>query len=309
VIVPDRNGAIGVVLNTHDALTHWVISPFSVLVMVAVLATAGWYLWAQRVLTGRGRRWRSRRTVSFLCGLAVLAGALVSPLAAFTGDNFQAAVIQHLLLMLVAPPLLAMGAPMTLALQTSRRSTKVRLLGLLNSTPFKVLTHPLPVWFLYYFVMFAFFLTANLNFAVRHSWALDLMNILFFFASTLFWWPIVGIDPIPHWQMSHGVRLAALLIGVPLESFLAVALLGDSRPAATTYTIGSTHAGAGLLWVGAELFTFLALVPVFIQWVHFEERKAARLDARLDAEMAATGATTFPVEPPTTDHRREAVDR
>ena len=82
-------------------------------------------------------------------------------------EYFQAHVVQHLLLMVIAPPLLAMGAPMTLALQTSSRSGKVRLLALLNSRPFKVLTHPLPVWFLYYFSMFAFFLTFALNFAME----------------------------------------------------------------------------------------------------------------------------------------------
>ena len=41
------------------------------------------------------------------------------------------------------------------------------------------------------------------------------------------------------------------------------------------------------LWVGAELFTFLALIPVFVQWVKFEERKSVRIDAQLDAESAA----------------------
>jgi hypothetical protein len=56
--------------------------------------------------------------------------------------------------------------------------------------------------------------------------------------------------------------------------------------------VGSTHSGAAILWIGAELFTFLALIPVFIQWVRFEERKQARSDALMDAEMAAQGVTT-----------------
>jgi putative copper resistance protein D len=180
-----------------------------------------------------------------------------------------------------------MGAPMTLALQTSGRETKVRLLGILNSRPFRVTTHPLPVAFAYYLSMFAFFLTFALGFAMDHMWLMDLINLAFLFASTLFWWPIVGLDPIPHWQMSHGAKLANLLLGVPLESFLALALLSTTRPAASIYSLGSTHAGAGILWVGAEFFTFLALIPVFVQWVRFEERKGARYDAQLDAEMAA----------------------
>jgi putative copper resistance protein D len=123
-----------------------------------------------------------------------------------------------------------------------------------------------------------------------HMWVMDLVNVAFLFASTLFWWPIVGLDPIPHWRMGQGAKLVSLLLGVPIESFLALALLSLTRPVASIYTLGSTHAGAGLLWVGAELFTFLAIIPVFVQWVRMEERKAARYDAQLDAELAASQA-------------------
>ncbi len=122
---------------------------------------------------------------------------------------------------------------MTLALQTSSRAGKVRLLGILNSRPFRVLTHPLPVWVLYYFSMIAFFLTFALGFAMDHMWLMDLINLGFLFASTLFWWPIVGLDPIPHWQMSHGLRIANPTVGIPIESFLGLALLSSDRPAAS----------------------------------------------------------------------------
>lgn len=284
-----------VAFNLHTATTQWEFSPFAILVLVAAIAAAVWYARAEWALSIRGRRWSWKRTASFMAGLVAIVIALQSPVATFTMDYFQAHVFQHLLLMVIAPPLLAMGAPMTLALQTSSRNGKVRLLAILNSAPFKVLSHPIPVWLLYYFSMFAFFLTVALNFAMDHMWVMDLINLGFLFASTLFWWPIVGLDPIPHWQMSHGVKMANLLIGVPIESFLALALLNASRPAASMYTLSSTHSGAAILWIGAEFFTVLALIPVFWQWMRFEERKAARYDAQLDAELAATGATTFPV--------------
>jgi putative membrane protein len=282
-------------LSSHTALTRWEFSPFAVLILVAAVAAAVWYLRAQWSLSARGRHWSAKRTLAFLSGLVGIVIALQSPVASFTMEYFQAHVIQHLLLMIIAPPLLAMGAPMTLALQTSSRSGKIRLLALLNSRPFKVLTHPLPVWFLYYFSMFAFFLTFAINYAMEHMWVMDLVNVGFLLASTLFWWPLVGLDPVPHWQMSHGLRMVSLLVGVPIEAFLALALLSDSHPVASMYTLSSTHAGAAILWVGAELFTFLALIPVFVQWVRSEERKTAREDARMDAELAASGATTFRV--------------
>jgi putative copper resistance protein D len=292
------NGMGRIALTTHTATTQWEFSPFALVVLATAIACAVWYMRAEWALSARGRRWSGKRTLSFMLGLAAIVVALQSPVATFTMEYFQAHVIQHLLLMVIAPPLLAMGAPMTLALQTSSRSTKVRLLAFLNSRPFEVLTHPIPVWFLYYFSMFAFFLTFALNFAMDHMWVMDLVNLGFLFASTLFWWPIVGLDPVPHWKMSHGVRMASLLVGVPVESFLALALLSTTRPAASMYSLSSTHAGAGILWVGAELFTFLALIPVFVQWIRFEERSTARKDAQLDAELAASGSRTFPVVEP-----------
>jgi len=80
-------------------------------------------------------------------------------------EYFQAHVIQHLLLM-VWPRPSCHGRAMTLALQTSGRDTKVRLLGILNSRTFRLMTHPLPVAVAYYLSMFAFFLT----FALGSPW-------------------------------------------------------------------------------------------------------------------------------------------
>jgi putative membrane protein len=296
--MPGMHGTGRLPFNVHSAMTQWDLSPFPLLVLVVVIAAAAWYLRAESALSARGRRWSGKRTVSFMAGLVAVDLALQSPVATFSMGYFQAHVIQHLLLMVVAPPLLALGAPMTLALQTSGRKGKVRLLRLLNARPFQLLTHPVPVWFLYYFSMFAFFLTFALGFAMNHMWVMDLVNLAFLGASTLFWWPIVGLDPIPHWQMGHGTRIVSLLIGVPIESFLALALLSSARPAASMYTVGSTHAGAAILWIGAELFTFLALIPVFVQWVRFEERNSARYDAQLDAELAAGRVDATPVSEP-----------
>ncbi len=258
-----------VAFSAGNAFSRWEFTPFALLVLLAVVAAAVWYLRAQWSVSLRGRRWRPARTLSFLAGLVAIDLALQSPVATFTMSYFQAHVVQHLLLMVIGPPLLAMGAPMTLALQTSSRTTKVALLKGLNSRPFRWITHPLPVWTLYYFSMFAFFLTVALQDAMTHMWAMDLVNVAFLFSATLFWWPIIGVDPIPHWQLSHGLKMASLLIGVPLESFLA-------------------------------------LIPVFLQWIRVEERKTARLDARLDAEMAAAGMPAHRPEPPS-DHAAGGV--
>jgi putative copper resistance protein D len=273
--------------DAHHALTQWEFTPFALLVLLAVVTTGAWYVRAQWMLPTPGGRWSRKRTLSFIAGLVVIDVALQSPVAAFTMSYFQAHVVQHLLLMVIAPPLLAMGAPVTLALQTSSPTAATRLLRIINSRPFQNLTHPVLVWFFYYFSMFAFFLTFVLNFAMLHMWAMDVINIGFLVASMLFWWLIVGVDPIPHWQMSHGARMTNLLIGIPVESFLALALMNNGRPAASMYSLAGTHSGAVILWFCAELCTMVALIPVLMQWLRLDERKGARYAPQLDVELSA----------------------
>ncbi len=277
-------------------LTHWGTNPFAILTLVTVIVAGAWYVQSAWALSAKGRAWSRWRIASFLAGLVMIDLALQSSVAAYTMGYFEAHMAQHLLLMVVAPPLLAMGAPMTLALQTSSRTVKTRLLRILNSQAFRWWSHPLPTAALYYGGMFVFFLTSALSVAMNHMWVMDLVNIAFLTASMHFWWPIVGIDYIPHWRMGHGAKMVALLIGVPIESFLALALLTMTRPAAPMYSVASTHAGAGILWVGAELFTFLALIPVFLQWLRFEGRRTSRIDAELDAGYAEAGSTLTPVD-------------
>ena len=290
-------GADQLGLTLHDVLTRWGTGPFALVTLAAVLAVGAWYVQSVWALSARGRSWSGLRTTSFLTGLVLVDLALQSPVATYTMGYFEAHMIQHLLLMVTAPPLLALGAPMTLALQTSGRRTKVRLLHVLNSRAFRWWSHPVPTAAVYYLAMFAFFLTSAVEVAMRHMWLMDVVNIAFLIASMHFWWPIVGADHIPHWPMSHGMKMVALLIGVPIESFLALALLSTTRPVASMYSVPSTHAGAAILWVGAEAFTFLALIPVFVQWLRVEGRRTARIDAELDAAYAAAGSDLTPVGP------------
>ena len=295
--MPGMPGVHRLGFTFHNVLTSWDTGPFALLTLATCLAVGGWYLKASWALSAKGRSWSRMRTVSFVVGLVMIDLALQSPVATFSMGYFEAHMVQHLLLMVTAPPLLALGAPMTLALQTSSRTVKVRMLRVLNSQVFKWWSHPIPTAAVYYFAMFAFFLTSGIDVAMRHMWVMDLVNIAFLMASLHFWWPIVGIDHIPHWPMSHGGKMVALLIGVPIESFLALALLTMTRPVASMYTLGSTHAGAGILWTGAEVFTFLALIPVFVQWLRFEGRRTVRIDAELDAAYAAAGTTITAFNP------------
>ena len=261
-------------------------SPFSY-VMTAVEVTAGvWYCNGVRRLAVRGRAWPAFRTAMFLSGLLVTALALQSPVSTLVASSFEYHVVQHMLLMVVAAPLLALSGPMTLALQTTSHRTKVVLLTILNSRAFGALTFPVTIWFLYYGVMFAFFLTPLLGYAMDHMVLMDLLNLVFFFGGCNFWWATIGIDHNPRWKMTHGLRIINLLIGVPFESFLGIALLGGAA-AASMYTVGQTHVGGGMVWGIGELSAFVGTGIVMVQWARDDTRAAAREDRRTAARQRA----------------------
>jgi putative membrane protein len=276
--------------NLHTALTAWAWSPFSLCVLVATLVAAYFYLRGDWRLAVRGRRWKGRRTVAFFLGLAAVDLALQSPVSTFTNWYFQAHIVQHLLLMTVAPPLMAMGAPSTLLLQAGPDWAKRSWRSVLHSRAFAWATHPVLVWFGYFGAMFAFFLTPLVNYAMQHMALMDVINLFFLVGGCMYWWPMVDVDPVVHWRMGYGAKVLNLSLGVPFESFLGIAIMMEKHPEASMYTLASSHWGGGLLWASTEFSTLMGLIPVMWMWVRSDERAARRADARalaLDAPASA----------------------
>jgi putative membrane protein len=255
------------------------------LTLGAVALTGGvgaLYLAGARRLHGRGRRWSRWRTAAFLSGLAVVVVAIDSGVAAYDDSVFVMHVVQHLLLMNLAPILLALGAPVTLALQASHRPTQVALLKVLHSRPLAVLTHPILVAIGFYVTMVAYFLTGLYALSLRHPLFHDYTHLHFLASGCLFWWAVVGLDPV-RWKLPFPARLAMLAPGVPVSAVLGVALTSMTGPLAPEHTLMDTHAGGAVLWGIGELFTLAALMLVGYQWMRAEERKAARGDRSSDA--------------------------
>ncbi len=267
-------------MSTSAATWQWSAFPVSVLIILVLLGS--WYLRARWLLRLRGRSWSIWKTLSFFIGLLAVDAALQSPIVSESMAHFQIHVIQHLLLMVVAPPLLALGAPSTLLLQTASRANKVRWLHVLRSGTFATLSHPLTAFFLYFGVMTIFFLTPLINFSMQHMALMDVMNVIFLLGATLYWWPMIGLDPIVHWKMTYGARMLNILLGSAVEAFLGVAIIAASRPIASIYTVNDTHSGGALLWVSTEFITLGAFLPIYIQWTRSDERAGRRADRDLE---------------------------
>jgi putative copper resistance protein D len=216
--------------------------------------------------------------------LVVLVVALQSGLAVEGDHDFWVYVIQHLLLMNFVPVLLALSAPVTLALQASGRPTQRALLAVLHHPVVEFLTHPLVVAAAVYVTMLVYFLSPFYNLALEHSWLRDLVFLHFLVSGYLFWWILIGRDP-SRWRLSHPAKLGLLAPGIAVNAILGVSLTGATASVAPHFqTLGDTHVGGSILWVVGELISLVAMGLVLYQWMQFEEREAVRADRRTDAE-------------------------
>jgi putative membrane protein len=257
--------------------------------MAAVLAAGAAYWWgAARLAARSGRHWSPARTVCFLAGLAVILVATQPPVGSEDTRRFAVHAIQHLLLSMVAPPLLALGAPVTLALQSSRRATQRRLLRALHSRPVAAITHPAVGWLLLTGSMFALYFSSLYSYSLRHPLVHDLIHLHFVVAGVLFFWPVVGIDP-SRWRLPYGGRLLYVLLTIPVHAFLGIALLTGTTPLYRAHSLADQHAGGGIMWAAGELVTLATAAVILAQWVRADQREAARLDRLADAAGALSG--------------------
>jgi putative copper resistance protein D len=261
---------------------------------VVIALAAWWYLAAARRLAGRGRRWPRRREAPFLAGLAVLALATQGGVARADTTSFTAHVVQHLLLGMVAPVLLALGAPMTLALQSSNRPLRGRLIRLIHSPPVRLVTHPVTAWAAFGGSMFALYFTGLYAATLRSVALHDAVHLAFVLSGCLFFWPVVGLDPIPH-RMPYGGRMLYVLVALPFHTILGVALVTQTKLLAPGLVLADQQTGAAILWTAGELLGLIAMMIVAAQWMTAEEREAIRQDRRLAAAVETAALDTFPV--------------
>jgi putative membrane protein len=276
-------------------LFEWRLEP--VVLALAALATVGWLLLGSRVARAHPAHPPSRwRDAAFLGGVATLVIALTSPIEAYEGQLFSVHMLQHMLIELVAAPLLLLGAPATLALRAASPSVRRGLLAVLHSRVVAVLSFPLLAWVLFAAVNWGWHFSSLYDQALEVSWLHDLQHLTFLGAALLFWWPVVAADPA-RWRLPHPVRLFYLFLAMPQNSFLGIALMSAPPSLYPHYlsngrTWGPTPAvdqsvGGMLMWVGGDVVFLLAMGLVVAAWVRAEDRRTAREDAREDARVNA----------------------
>jgi putative membrane protein len=274
-------------ISLHGLLAGWQTDPISIAALAIEVVVAGLYLVGVRRLRLKGRSWSPWRTAGFLCGTLTVVVAVQSGLASYDDSNFSLHVVQHLLLMNLAPILYALSAPVTLALQASGRGTQEQLLKVLHHPVITFFTSPLVAAAMVYVTMIAYFLTPFYNFSLEHPLIHDLTHLHFLISGCIFWWVVVGKDP-SRWRLSFPGKLGLLAVGIPVTAVIGVALSqANASIAPHFHTVADTRSGGTILWIIGEMTTLVAMAILLYQWMQFDEREQVRADRRADRELAA----------------------
>lgn len=281
------------------AFTDWGLDPWLFVVTVWV---AGLYLLGVWTLHRRGDRWPWGRTFSFVVvGMGLFVFATQSGLAAYDTTLLSVHMVQHMILSMPVPLALALGAPVTLALRTLPAGPRRWLLVALHSRVARVLTFPPLTFTLFVLSPWALYFTGWYDASLDSAYVHEMMHVHLVLVGSLFFWPLMGIDPVPG-RVGYPFRMLMVVMTLPFHAFLGVTimnsamLLGEDWYAALREgpmglwlpTIAEDQRLAGgILWAAGDLVGIVFFAVLFSQWVRDSMREAAREDRRLDRLEAA----------------------
>ena len=257
------------------------------------------------VLTRRGDKWPVGRTISFALGISAIDFATSGGLGVYSNFAFSWHMVSHMVLGMIAPIGIVLGAPITLALRTlpqSRdgieRGVRHLLISALHSRYSRIITNPIVALAIFDGSLFALYFTPLFGDMMQSHLGHLVMSVHFLLAGILFFHVIVGIDPNPR-KVPHLVRIGILLAAMSIHAFFSVALMSTTtlidggyfeslqRPWSTDL-LADQQSGGAIGWAMGEIPILIALIATFIQWMRDDSHEAKRID-RNTARMAALG--------------------
>src|SRR5215218_5447743 len=277
------------------------LGPESVLAVLSVVGLLV-YLAAVVRLRRSGVAWPWWRTAAWFAGSVSLFAVTGTWLNGYSMVLFSVHMTQHMVLSLVTPLLLLLGAPVTLALRTLPRgqgaagAPRALLLEALHSRVARALAHPLFTVPLFIASLYGVYFTPLFDALMSSPVGHQFMLAHFVVTGLLFFGPIVAQDPWPR-TLSHPGRMLELFLPVPFHAFFGVAVMMASSLVVTTFAdppatwgidpLTDQGEAGGIVWAFGELPTVLVLAVVFFSWASSEERRGRTLDRAADRDHDA----------------------
>lgn len=297
---------------------------FDLLFGTAAIIFAAVYLVGVIRLRRRGDQWPVGRTFAWMLGCALLLFTTSSGLGRYMPAMFSVHMAAHMLLSMLIPILLVLGAPTTLALRALPVAGKGNppgprewLLAGLHSRWSRFFTHPLVATVMFVAGFYGLYFGGIFDAAVSHHAAHVLMNLHFLMSGYLFYWVVIGVDPTPR-AVSPLVKIGMVFASIPLHAFFGVILMGTPKLLGERFyrslqlpwhtdLLGDQHLGGSIAWAAGEVPLVVVMLALLIQWQRSDRRTATRLDRAAerdhDADMAAYNAMLAELA------RRDRADR
>ena len=272
-------------------MTAW---PFEPVLWTFVGLSLAIYFRAQSGIRG----WPGTRLGCFAGGMAAVLVALATPIATYDGVFFWVHMVQHLLLTLVAAPLILLGAPVTLALRAASPPVRASMVAFLHSRTVRLLGHPLVAWITFALVMWVSHFSPLFNLALENAVVHVAEHMVFLIAGLLFWWPVIGLDPGAR-RLGHPLRIVYLVTALPQQSWLGLAIYSSSQVLYDHYRVlerswgpaplDDQRAAGIIMWVGGDFLFVVALAFAIGAWAGAERREGERADRRLSRIVREQG--------------------
>ncbi|WP_082748842.1 cytochrome c oxidase assembly protein [Nocardioides jensenii] len=286
--------------------TEWSLDPF---LFVAAIWVTGLYLIGVVVLHRRGDHWPIGRTLAFVvAGMGGFLFVTSSGVSTYDTTLISVHMVQHMVLSMWVPLFLALGAPVTLALRTlpgtSSRGPRRWLLVALHSRVAAVLSFAPLAFTLYVISPWALYFSSWYDGSLSSTFVHEMMHIHLVTVGALFFWPLLGIDPVPG-RVGYPFRLILIFLTLPFHAFLGITIMdqktvigeshyrqlregpmGDWLPSMAS----DQHLAGGILWASGDLIGLVFFGVLFTQWVRSSMAEAKREDRRLDREEARAAA-------------------
>ncbi|MEU8034842.1 cytochrome c oxidase assembly protein [Streptomyces sp. NPDC049099] len=275
---------------------QWSPDPFF---LVACLLGLGLYGWGVVRLRRRGDAWPVGRTVAYVVGVLTIALVMCTRLNDYGMVMFSVHMVQHMIISMLSPILILLGAPVTLALRAlptagrGRKGPRELLLALLHSRYMRIITHPAFTIPLFIASLYALYFTPMFDSLMGSRAGHIAMMVHFLAVGVVFFWPIIGVDPGPH-RPGHLMRMLELFAGMPFHAFFGIALMMASTPMVETFrnppaslgidALSDQNAAGGIAWAFSEIPSVLVLIALLFQWYRSEQRQAKRKDRAADRD-------------------------
>jgi putative copper resistance protein D len=265
------------------------------------IVLAALYLWGVRRLHQRGDTWPVGRTAAWLLGCATILMATSSGVGRYAMGMFSVHMGQHMMLSMLAPVLLVLAGPTSLALRVLKPAGKGRpagarewLLAFLHSPVTRVLTNPLVALGLFVGSFYVLYFSGLFDAALPLHWAHVVMNAHFLLVGYVFYWPVIGIDPTPRPLPALG-KVGLVFASMPFHAFFGIILMmshsviGENfyRGLALPFVpdlLADQRLGGGLAWASGEIPLVVVMLALLIQWSRADDRAARRFDRKADAD-------------------------